>query len=72
MNVGCALIFGSWWALAVAVLIACLFIWRTAMEDPTLRSELPGYEAFAAARVIDCFREYGDEIKSRGLFQHQR
>lgn len=43
-----ALIFGSWWALAVAVVIACLFIWRTTLEDRTLRKQLPGYEDFAA------------------------
>jgi protein-S-isoprenylcysteine O-methyltransferase Ste14 len=43
-----ALIFGSVWALAVSGLIAILFIWRTALEDRTLRRELPGYEEFAA------------------------
>lgn len=45
---GVGLIFGSQWASAVAILLAILFIWRTAMEDRTLRRELPGYEAFAA------------------------
>jgi protein-S-isoprenylcysteine O-methyltransferase Ste14 len=48
MYIGAALIFGSMWALAVGGLIAALFIWRTAMEDRTLRNELPGYEQFAA------------------------
>jgi protein-S-isoprenylcysteine O-methyltransferase Ste14 len=42
-----SLVFGSVWALAVSGLIALLFIWRTALEDRTLRRELPGYEEFA-------------------------
>jgi len=48
MHVGTALVLGSWWALAVAGVILLLFIWRTAMEDRTLRRELPGYEDYAA------------------------
>jgi protein-S-isoprenylcysteine O-methyltransferase Ste14 len=28
--------------------MAVLIIWRTAMEDRTLRQELPGYEQYAA------------------------
>ena len=43
-----ALILGSLWALAIAALIAVLFIARTALEDRTLRRELPGYEEYAA------------------------
>jgi protein-S-isoprenylcysteine O-methyltransferase Ste14 len=43
-----ALMFGSMWALAISGLIAILFVWRTALEDRTLRRELPGYEEFAA------------------------
>ena len=43
-----ALILGSLWALVVGLLLAILFVWRTAMEDNTLRRELPGYEEFAA------------------------
>lgn len=42
------LIFGSVLATAVGVLLAVLFVWRTAMEDRTLRRELPDYEAYAA------------------------
>jgi len=42
-----ALIFGSLWALAVSGVIAILFVCRTALEDRTLRRELPGYEDFA-------------------------
>jgi protein-S-isoprenylcysteine O-methyltransferase Ste14 len=41
-----ALILGSLWALAVSAIMALLLIWRTAMEDLTLRDELPGYEEF--------------------------
>jgi protein-S-isoprenylcysteine O-methyltransferase Ste14 len=44
-----ALILGSMWALAIAALIAVLFLWRTAMEDRTLRQELPGYEQYTSA-----------------------
>ncbi len=43
-----ALMFGSAWALAVAGVIAPLLVWRTALEDRTLRRELSGYEEFTA------------------------
>jgi protein-S-isoprenylcysteine O-methyltransferase Ste14 len=43
-----AFIFGSMWALALAAVIAALLVLRTALEDRTLRKELPGYEEFAA------------------------
>lgn len=42
-----SLILGSLWALALTGLIAVVFIVRTAMEDRTLRHELPGYEEYA-------------------------
>jgi protein-S-isoprenylcysteine O-methyltransferase Ste14 len=42
-----ALMFGSLWALVVSGLIAVLFICRTALEDRTLRQELPGYADYA-------------------------
>ena len=42
-----ALITGSMWALATAVLIVIVLIWRTAMEDRTLRRELRGYGEYA-------------------------
>jgi protein-S-isoprenylcysteine O-methyltransferase Ste14 len=42
-----ALMFGSKWALVVGCAIAILMVFRTAMEDRTLRRELPGYEDFA-------------------------
>jgi protein-S-isoprenylcysteine O-methyltransferase Ste14 len=41
-----ALILGSMWTLALAVLLTLLFLWRTALEDQTLRWELPGYEEY--------------------------
>lgn len=39
---------GSWWALAIAAIIALLLIVRTAFEDRMLQRELPGYREFAA------------------------
>jgi protein-S-isoprenylcysteine O-methyltransferase Ste14 len=47
MYLASALILGSEWALVVAGMIAALFVWRTALEDRTLRRELAGYEEFA-------------------------
>jgi len=37
---------GSWWAMAVGIAIGILFIIRTALEDRTLREELPGYQEY--------------------------
>jgi protein-S-isoprenylcysteine O-methyltransferase Ste14 len=48
MYLATSLILGSVWALALAGLLAALFIWRTALEDRTLRRELSGYEEYAA------------------------
>ena len=42
-----ALILGSMWALALSGLIAIMMVCRTALEDRTLRRELPGYEEYA-------------------------
>jgi protein-S-isoprenylcysteine O-methyltransferase Ste14 len=42
-----ALILGSEWALWAAGVILALLVWRTALEDRTLRRELPGYGEFA-------------------------
>lgn len=42
-----ALILGSTWTIALAALITILFLWRTVLEDQTLRRELPGYEEYA-------------------------
>lgn len=38
---------GSWLAYAPGLLIAGLFVWRTAREDATLRRELAGYQDYA-------------------------
>ncbi|MEZ4337939.1 MAG: isoprenylcysteine carboxylmethyltransferase family protein [Sandaracinaceae bacterium] len=44
---GVPLYFGSWWgAVAAAVAIGALVV-RTALEDRTLRAELPGYADYA-------------------------
>lgn len=48
MFLATALILGSTWALLVGIVMAILFVWRTAKEDRVLRRELPGYEEFAA------------------------
>jgi protein-S-isoprenylcysteine O-methyltransferase Ste14 len=42
------LILGSFWALILGGLISALFVLRTALEDRTLLSELPGYQAYSA------------------------
>jgi protein-S-isoprenylcysteine O-methyltransferase Ste14 len=42
------MVLGSFWALIPAVLIDILFVVRTAMEDHTLMSELPGYREYAS------------------------
>jgi len=39
-------LFGSWWALVVsAIMISIVFV-RTALEDQTLQTELPGYAEY--------------------------
>jgi protein-S-isoprenylcysteine O-methyltransferase Ste14 len=45
--VGTALALGSYWALVPAALVLPILIRRTAMEDRTLREELPGYTQYA-------------------------
>ena len=42
-----ALILGSWWALVPGLLIAVIFVIRTALEDRMLQTELPGYADYA-------------------------
>lgn len=37
------LAFDSWWVAVPVVLLIGLFVWRTAREDQTLQTELPGY-----------------------------
>jgi protein-S-isoprenylcysteine O-methyltransferase Ste14 len=46
-NLAAPLILGSAWAFAVTGSDIALFVWRTAMEDRTLRAELAGYAEFA-------------------------
>jgi protein-S-isoprenylcysteine O-methyltransferase Ste14 len=48
MMASTGLVFGSWWTLAIGVLLALLFVWRTAMEDRFLMRELAGYREFTA------------------------
>ena len=42
-----ALLLGSWWALLLAVGSVIVLLIRTALEDKTLRAELPGYADYA-------------------------
>lgn len=42
-----AVALASWFALIPAGLTACAFVLRTALEDHTLKAELPGYADFA-------------------------
>jgi protein-S-isoprenylcysteine O-methyltransferase Ste14 len=46
-EISSGLLLGSWWALAIGAASAALFLLRTAMEDRTLREELPGYREYA-------------------------
>jgi protein-S-isoprenylcysteine O-methyltransferase Ste14 len=46
-GLGTALLLGSPWALIPAALLACTLVIRTALEDRTLRAELPGYAEYA-------------------------
>jgi protein-S-isoprenylcysteine O-methyltransferase Ste14 len=46
MALGMGVVLGSWWACIPQVGAALLLIWRTSMEDQTLRAELPGYAAY--------------------------
>lgn len=49
------LLLGSLWALIPGALTTCVIIVRTALEDKTLREELPGYE------------DYGERVRYRLL-----
>jgi protein-S-isoprenylcysteine O-methyltransferase Ste14 len=48
MYVATPLVLGSLWALAFTGVLIVLFVWRTVLEDRTLRNELPGYQEYAA------------------------
>jgi protein-S-isoprenylcysteine O-methyltransferase Ste14 len=43
-----ALMLGSGLAMAIALLMDILFVWRTGREDRFLQSQLPGYRQYAA------------------------
>jgi protein-S-isoprenylcysteine O-methyltransferase Ste14 len=45
--VGIALLLGSWYAVAIAVVLIALFGLRAVWEENTLIAELPGYAAYA-------------------------
>src|SRR5262249_1768899 len=45
---GVPLLLGSWMGLAFSLLFIAGLAWRTVREEHTLRTELPGYEAYAA------------------------
>ena len=46
-NIAVVLMLGSLWALIPAAVAVLALIGRTALEDRTLREELPGYEDYA-------------------------
>jgi protein-S-isoprenylcysteine O-methyltransferase Ste14 len=46
--VGTPLLLGSWHALAFSLILIALFALRAVLEEGTLRSELAGYDAYAA------------------------
>lgn len=48
MYLSTPLVWGSLWAFAVGGVITVLFLVRTALEDKTLRRELPGYEEYTS------------------------
>ncbi len=48
LGIGMPLLLGSLWALVPGALQVVLMIVRTALEDRTLRAELPGYRDYAA------------------------
>jgi protein-S-isoprenylcysteine O-methyltransferase Ste14 len=45
-TIGTPLLLGSYWGLLPAVLSVIVLIWRTRLEDITLRKELPGYTLY--------------------------
>ncbi len=47
MMIGVPLALGSWWGLAVLVLILPVLIWRILDEEKLLKKDLPGYREYA-------------------------
>ncbi len=46
-DLGIGVLLGSWWAILAGGVCAILLVLRTALEDRTLQSELPGYQEYA-------------------------
>jgi len=46
-DVSAPLVLGSWWGLAVGMVMIAAVILRTALEDRMLQRELPGYQAYS-------------------------
>ena len=46
-TIGIPLMLGSFWGLIPVIIIIFLVVWRTNMEDKTLKNELPGYIDYA-------------------------
>ena len=46
--IGMPLLLGSWWGLALSAVFILALAWRTVHEERTLRTELQGYDAYAA------------------------
>jgi protein-S-isoprenylcysteine O-methyltransferase Ste14 len=46
-DLGISVLFASWWAILAGAVCASLFIVRTALEDRSLRAELPGYADYS-------------------------
>ena len=46
-EIGMGILLDSWWALLAGAVCVAIFILRTALEDATLRRELPGYADYA-------------------------
>lgn len=47
MMIGVPIALGSWWGLAVLVLITPVLIWRILDEEKVLKNDLPGYREYA-------------------------
>lgn len=45
-TIGTPLLLGSYWGLLPAILSLLILVWRTSLEDVTLRKELPGYTLY--------------------------
>jgi len=43
---GTQLLLGSWWAFFLGILMAIVFVYRTAKEDQVLQTELRDYKAY--------------------------